>query len=214
MHFGGVTIKGDTIYVASDDSVHTVSLKETLVNDELKMNYLMSVNSQASFIDCDEQYLYVGEFYDLEHNYKTNNKITYNDREYNAIVEKYSFDDLETCLEVYAIRDEVQGFAVNDKGDMLLSCSYGLTSSYFYFYNKDSIVNTNTTYEKADNAPLYVLENHDKLLIGPAMAEDLDYYNGKFYTNFESASNKYIFGKFFISADKIVALDFSKYETK
>ena len=56
----------------------------------------------------------------------------------------------------------------------------------------------------------YVLEKEDKKLVGPAMSEDLDYYNGKFYTNFESASNKYVYGKFFLESNKIVALDFSK----
>jgi hypothetical protein len=39
------------------------------------------------------------------------------------------------------------------------------------------------------------------------MAEDLDYYNGKYYTNFESASDKYIYGKFFNYANKIVSLN-------
>ena len=41
------------------------------------------------------------------------------------------------------------------------------------------------------------------------MAEGLDNYEGKVITLTESASNKYIFGKFFF-ADKIVALDFKK----
>ena len=48
------------------------------------------------------------------------------------------------------------------------------------------------------------------VITAPAMSEDLDYANGKFYTNFESACNKYIFGKFFINSDKIVALDIEK----
>ena len=42
---------------------------------------------------------------------------------------------------------------------------------------------------------------------GPAMGEDLDYYNGKIVTLTESASDKYIFGKLF-GATKIVLLDF------
>jgi hypothetical protein len=41
------------------------------------------------------------------------------------------------------------------------------------------------------------------------MAEGLDLYNGKVITMSESASNKYIFGKFFF-ANKIITLDILK----
>jgi hypothetical protein len=39
------------------------------------------------------------------------------------------------------------------------------------------------------------------------MSEDLEFYNGKVLTHFESASDKYIFGKLFF-ANKIVALEY------
>jgi hypothetical protein len=42
------------------------------------------------------------------------------------------------------------------------------------------------------------------------MGEDLDFSEGKFISLTESASNKYIFGKFF-GAYSIFALDLSKY---
>ena len=41
------------------------------------------------------------------------------------------------------------------------------------------------------------------------MAEGIDVRDGKFITLTESASNKYVFGKFFF-ADKIVSLDIKK----
>jgi hypothetical protein len=50
------------------------------------------------------------------------------------------------------------------------------------------------------------LDNLEKEIHGPAMGEDLDYYNGKIITLTESASTKYIFGKFF-GATKIVDLN-------
>ena len=59
-----------------------------------------------------------------------------------------------------------------------------------------------------DGAPVYYLCDPLNVVKGPAMAEGLDYYDGKVITLTESASNKYIFGKFFF-ADKIVGLDFS-----
>ena len=44
---------------------------------------------------------------------------------------------------------------------------------------------------------------------GPAMSEGLDFYEGRVITLTESASNKYIFGKFFF-ANKIVGLEIGK----
>lgn len=55
-------------------------------------------------------------------------------------------------------------------------------------------------------APVYLLEEYTKQFSGPAMAEGLDFTNGKVITLTESASDKYIFGKFFF-ANQIVALD-------
>ena len=60
-----------------------------------------------------------------------------------------------------------------------------------------------------DGAPVYMLGECVREIKGPAMGEDLDYYNGKVITLTESASNKYIFGKLFFAND-IVALDFGK----
>ena len=56
---------------------------------------------------------------------------------------------------------------------------------------------------------LYYLNNCLNEIKGPAMSEDLDYYDGKVITLFESACDKYIFGKFFF-ANKIVSLDINK----
>ena len=57
------------------------------------------------------------------------------------------------------------------------------------------------------SAPVMFLEDCYKEVKGPAMGEDLDYYNGKVITLTESASDKYIFGKLFF-ANKITSLSF------
>ena len=59
--------------------------------------------------------------------------------------------------------------------------------------------------EMLDGAKVYYLDNVVKTFNGPAMGEDLDVdSDGKIVTLTESASNKYIFGKFFF-ANKIVS---------
>ena len=87
-------------------------------------------------------------------------------------------------------------------GKVVMSTSYGLADSVYYIYDEEKATDTGKT---VDGAPLYSLDTLEKEFTGPAMGEDLDYYEGKILTLTESASDKYIFGKFFF-ADKIVAL--------
>ena len=206
-HFGGVAVNGDTIYLAGDNSIHTVSLSEALEKDEVVMEFLFESETEASYVFCSPEHIYVGEFHD-GNDYVTDTEIIYNGVTYHAMFEQYTYGNYDKPIAVYALRNKVQGLAFDDKGNALISASYGLDSSDFYFYRKESIVDAQTTY---NDCPLYVLEKFDKRLVGPAMGEDLDFLNGKFYTNFESACNKYVYGKFFTNADKIVALDFSRY---
>jgi broad specificity phosphatase PhoE len=60
--------------------------------------------------------------------------------------------------------------------------------------------------ETLDGAPVYYLEDCLRDIKGPAMAEGLDYLDGRVITLTESASDKYIFGKLFF-ANKIVSLE-------
>ena len=134
----------------------------------------------------------------MNDSYKTDNHLEINGQVYDAICEVYELDDLTTPIKVYAIRDKVQGFAITDKGTIVLSTSYGLNDSIYYVYEASDIKDSGTTYLEA---PLYYLEKETKAIYGPAMSEDLSYKDGKIYSLTESASNKYIFGKFFFAND-------------
>ena len=107
-------------------------------------------------------------------------------------------------MAVYSIRNKVQGICFTPGGKVILSTSYGLTDTVYYFYDLAKATDSGKT---VDGAPLYYLDQLEKEVKGPAMGEDLDYYNGKIVTLTESASDKYLFGKLF-GANKIVLLDF------
>lgn len=208
-HFGGVAISGDNVYIASNNRIFVVSFSAMLDAEngaifDLGEGY--EVNNEASYVFTDDRYVYVGEFHDGKQ-YITENEVTYEDTTHYAICSVYDINDLSNLIKVYSLRNKVQGFAVAPSGGILLSTSFGLNSSELFFYRESSVIDTKTTY---DGAPLYFLGEHDMVVQGPAMMEDLDYVNGKFYTNFESSCNKYIFGKFFINSNKIVALDVEK----
>jgi hypothetical protein len=205
-HAGGVATTGDKIFIASDDHVYTIPINSVLNaknGDTIKLDDGIKVNNEASFVFSNEEYLYVGEFHDggkyvTEHPYQTN------DGTYYAIISRYKLDDLNAPDKIYSIRNKVQGACFTPDGKVILSTSYGLSDSVYYVYNESDATDSGLT---LDGAPVYFLDNCIKEIKAPAMSEDLDFYDGRVITHFESASDKYIFGKFFF-ANKIVALEY------
>ena len=204
-HAGGVATTGDKVYVASGNKIWTLSLTEILAaenGDFVDVGEGVKVNNEASFVYTDEQYLYVGEFHDGgKYNIVGHENQTAEGTHY-AICTKYSLDDLSTPVKVYSIRNKVQGICFTPDGKVVMSTSYGLTDSVYYVYNESEATDSGKT---MDGAPLYYLDSLKAEMKGPAMGEDLDFYDGEIITMTESASNKYIFGKFFF-AYKIVKL--------
>ena len=206
-HLGGVAVSGNTVYIASEDAVHILTLSNILNAEKgasLTIEKSIAVNNQASYIYSDDTYLYVGEFHDggqyiTEHPYETKDGL------YHAIISRYKLDNLEQPDKIYSVRDKVQGICFAE-GKIVLSTSYGLNDSVYYIYNEADCIKSEHT---LDGAPVYYINNLQKEFNGPAMAEGLDFYNGKVITMSESASNKYIFGKFFF-ANKIITLDILK----
>lgn len=206
-HLGGIAVTNGKVYLASEDAVHIISLNKITTakkGDIVNIEETVAVNNQASFIYTDDKYLYVGEFHDGG-KYVTEHPYTTQDGLYHAIISRYDFSDLTKPNKVYSIRDKVQGICFAE-GKIVLSTSYGLADSVYYVYNEADCIKSDET---LDGAEVYYVNNLQKEFNGPAMAEGLDYYNGKVITMTESASNKYIFGKFFF-ATKITALDVLK----
>lgn len=203
-HAGGIALTGDTVYISNGSKLYVFSLTDVLNaknGEKVDIGEGVKVSSAASFVYADEEYVYVGEFNNpaeeqKEHIYGENH----------SIIEKYSHDDLENPVKIYSIGDYAQGVCFTPNGKVILSTSYGLTSTVYYVYNEADATDTG---EMLDGAPVYMLGECVREIKGPAMGEDLDYYNGKVITLTESASNKYIFGKLFFAND-IVALDFGK----
>ena len=205
-HAGGIAVSGDTVYISNGSKLYVFSLSDVLNAENADVVDIGSgyeVNSAASFVFADENYVYVGEYNDpnetqKEHIYETANGINH------SIVERYRHDDLENPDRIYSIGDYAQGVCFTPDGKIIVSTSHGLTSSVYYVYNESEVTLTENL---LDGAPVYFLGECVKNVSGPAMGEDLDYYDGKVITLSESASNKYIFGKLFFAFD-IVSLDF------
>lgn len=205
-HAGGIAAWGDRVYIANGSKLYFASAESILNSkdgDTVTVTIGAEVNNSASFVFADEEHVYVGEFHDggayiTDHPYDTENGTQY------AIVSKYSHNDLTSPIKIYSIPDKVQGMCITDSGKIIFSTSYGLTDSEYLVYDESAARDSGLT---LDGASVYLLEDCIKQISGPAMGEELDFSNGKVITLTESASDKYIFGKFFFAND-IVALDF------
>ncbi len=204
-HAGGIAVHEKTVYLGNGSRLYTFSVDELLGTEEggcVDIGEGIKLSCKASFVFADDNYVYVGEFHDggayvTNHPYQTENGMHY------AVMTRYTHDNLTSPDRVYSIRNKVQGVCVTDDGKIVLSTSYGISDSHYYVYNEDEAVDSGLT---QDGAPVYFLTKCIKDIKGPAMAEGMDCRNGKIITLTESASNKYIFGKFFF-ANKIVELD-------
>ncbi len=207
-HADGIAYKGDTAYLVCDYKIHVLSVNDILSAENggtVEIKEVIEIDNRGASVYTDGEYLYIGEFHDGV-NYITYHPYETSDGTYNAIISRYKFDDLQNPDRIYSVRDKVQGICFTPDSKVVLSTSYGLADSYYYAYNTPAESEVPDTATE-DGVPVYFLDAPTQVVKGPAMSEGLDYYDGKIITLTESASNKYIFGKFFF-ADKIIGLEF------
>lgn len=209
-HTGGLQYLNGFFYLANEGNSLYKFPAEVIYESEnnIEIGSPVKMNNNTSFVFAKGNYLYVGEFH-KEVNYPCNNIISFGDKTHNAIVSKYDIADLTKPVAIYSIPEMIQGFCIKDDGTIILSSSWGLNSSNFYIYSPEKIAKTDIFY---DDAPVYFLTEPSKIVKAPAMSEDLDIVkisdgSEKIVTMFESASNKYLYGKFFF-ANYIAGLDF------
>jgi len=205
-HAGGIAISEDRAYIANGSKIYIFSLNDVLNaknGESVNIGQGVKINNKASFLYSDDEYLYVGSFMDQntkrveEHIFETAEGTHY------AICSVYPIEDLSKPERVYSIRDYVQGICFTPDGKIVLSTSHGLSSSVYYVYDRDDATESEHV---LDGAPVYYLDQMEKEIKGPAMAEGMDWYGETLITLTESASDKYIFGKLFF-ADDIVRLN-------
>ena len=208
-HAGGLTLFEDKIYVAgSSDGCFYVFEKSAL--DNAKKNASLSYTEvldlknagdlvKISFCTTRDGLIFAGEFYrdpqyllPHEHQVQTESALQH------ALAVGFKPDGATAKATVaYSIPDEVQGMCFGDDG-IYLTTSWGLGKSKVYKYSYANISQSGTKQVCGKNVPLFVLtqQNATAIYTLPPMAEEIEFADGRFYINNESASNKYIFGKF------------------
>ena len=208
-HAGGMATSGDTVYIANASKLFVFSLTSLLNakdGDFVDIGAGVPVNNAASYVYCDEDYIYVGEFHHTKDDYDKAHTLDDGETVVNAIVSRYSHDAIRSHSgdeaavpdRIYTVREKVQGICFTPDGEIVLSTSYSIAHSYYYVYNTADCTDTGKTF---GGVPVFELGKCIKEIKAPAMSEDLDYYNGKVITVYESASNKYGFGKLFFAND-------------
>jgi hypothetical protein len=210
-HAGGLAAYGNWLYLTNEDSLAVYALDAVLTapsGDALKPVYEFPVGLHASFVYVEGDKLYVGEFYRAE-NYptdETHHMTTDAGQAHYALMavyplspdKEYGFaSQAPDC--VYSITGLAQGVCLTESGSLCLSASYGTAHSYIYVYEDPAQYPYDGTFEiKKTKVPLYYLDaNHliKTVKLFP-MSEELVYSDGRIYVMCESASNKYVFGKF------------------
>ena len=208
-HAGGMATSGDTVYIANASKLFVFSLTSLLNakdGDFVDIGAGVPVNNAASYVYCDEDYIYVGEFHHTKDDYDKAHTLDDGETVVNAIVSRYTHDAIishsgdEAAVpdRIYTVREKVQGICFTPDGEIVLSTSYSIAHSYYYVYNAQDCTDTGKSF---GGVPVFELGKCIKEIKAPAMSEDLDYYNGKVITVYESASNKYVFGKLFFAND-------------
>lgn len=227
-HVGGITVYGNYVYVADSKGLIAFSRADIAAasnGDSVKSVGIFKTSTEndalhVAFTHVEGDMIYVGEFYRAE-NYPTPDSHKYKTAagdENTALILAYKLDGAaplgisEKIEYAYSIPALVQGMCFDSDGMIYLSTSYAVAFSHIYGYDPTKAEGSITVL--GQTVPLYVLDSSTQtkdIKIAP-MSEEIVIVDGKLYTMCESATNKYIFGKF-TSAKYCYATDMSKYKS-
>lgn len=208
-HAGGLSVADGKIYIAgSADCCFYVFDKSAVDNAKRNANIsytdVVDVKGgsdaiKVSFSTYYNGLLYAGEFH-REPNYKLSDAhqvMTADGLQYGLAVGFTLSDGKATAQVAFSLPDLVQGMCFSDDA-IYLTTSWALGKSMIYKYNFGNLKQEGTKEVCGVTVPLYTLTtaNTTASYVLPPMAEEIEYVDGRFYITNESASDKYVFGKF------------------
>lgn len=216
-HAGGLAANGKYLFVAGDEDA-LINVYE--LSDVLSAESGTVVKKAGSFptqfsgdkvnvawICFTDDRMIVGEFY-RDPNYMTDESHwirTPAGEENRALAVTYKFSADEDSIfgisrnpsELYSMPGLVQGMAVKD-GKIWISQSYGAARSKIRCYDISGSEPVSYKAGSGISMPVYALDSSTQTASfdAPPMAEEIIFVDGKMLIMCESASSKYIFGKF------------------
>ena len=216
-HAGGIAHYGEFVYVCNgsgSNGIEVFRLDDIMSKDEARCIGTIDLGIAPAFVYVDKanNTLYSGNFHKDETVYLSPEeyKMTTPAGDSNtALIGAYDLDPNakstfgvkdENAERVYSIPSKVQGMLITPDNKLVLTTSWGVSKSHLLIYD---FVEINESTDKTTRAlgytvPLYFVDSSSlvKDVKAPPMAEEVVYMDGKIYIMNESASSKYIFGKF------------------
>lgn len=206
-HTGGVAHYKDYCYITGADGCDVFALSDILTKSEAKKigEIKSPTGHDPAYVTVHDGKLYEGSFYRAG-NYETpdNERITTPCGDENtALIYVYDLDDSapfgvnETPVAAYSTTGLVQGMCFTDT-QIVLSTSYGLAPSRLKYYDLSRIPQPVEKTIGSFTLDFYYLDGSclERDVTAPPMSEEIVYKDGRIFIMTESASDKYIFGKF------------------
>ncbi len=210
-HAGGLALMNGKLYVAgSQDGCFYVfkksevdkAAKESAVSYSEVLDLKKGGDSiKVAYCTTRNGLIYAGEFYrDPQYILSEDHKVNTQDGLQYAIAVGFEInpDGKTTTAKIaYSIPIQIQGMCF--EGDTVyLTTSWGLGKSFVYKYDLNKISQSGTKQVCGETVPLYnlTMQNMEACYTLPPMAEEIEYVDGRFYVSNESASDKYVFGKY------------------
>lgn len=224
-HTGGIEYYGNNLYITEgtkekgyDGGLDVFPLDEVLEgNSQVKKIGRVKTYNNPAYCHIYNGYMLVGEFY-RENDYETLDShriVTPAGDKNTALITVFKLDDSQLNISGAPVAgitttNAIQGMYTINDDQIVLSTSWGLSTSKLYFYDMLKIESDASAVLIDGNAlSLYHLDSKClvKTLELPPMAEEIVYKDGKIYVLNESACKKYIFGKF-LSANNLYSYNY------
>ena len=215
-HTGGIAHFGDYIYITGSKGLDVFSYSDILEGKE-STNMIGTVLTYNDPAHCyvHNGYILAGSFF-IEEDYETpeHERVkTPSGDDNTSVITAFKLDEsFDLGIDpapraVISTRRCVQGMCITDDGKIVLSTSYGLSTSQLFVYDASKLVSEESYDFKGTTKggiefefcgiPRYYLDSSNlvEVIEAPPMSEELVYLDGKIYIMNESACNKYIFGK-------------------
>lgn len=216
-HAGGIAHFGEFVYVCNgsgSQGIEVFRLSDILSKNEARCIGTVDLGIAPAFVYVDKanNILYSGNFHRDGSIYLSpaEYKMTTPSGDSNtALIGAYDLDinakstfgvKDEKAERVYSITSNVQGMLITPDNKLVLTTSWGVSKSHLLIYDFAKINKGDGVSSKVlgYSAPLYYVDGASivKDVKAPPMAEEIVYMDGKILIMNESASSKYIFGKF------------------
>lgn len=222
-HAGGIAIFENYVYLANADEalIDVFPLDQVLdggvasKTDSFATGEMIPAFCYIYEAENGDSYLITGEFY-REDDYETpesHRLTTPAGAQNNALAYVYKLSSEATLgiengvRALISLPNQVQGLCITDAGNLVVSTSWGLSKSHIYVYDTTALV-AGESDVLGETLPIYYLDSATMTadITAPPMAEELVYLDGELYIMNESASAKYIFGRF-LSGKRIFAYE-------